>query len=510
MGRRNQQVIDEEVTFNDELVSTTDLRGIITYANETFSRVSGYSIDELVGKNHNIVRHPDMPKAAFKDLWVQLEAGHSWRGAVKNRCKDGRYYWVDAFVTPIISQGKVVGYQSVRAPLQADVKRKAEKLYDKVNRGKRLTSIFSEFKYRLVAFFALALGLMALSFSMPWAALGIVLLPFLCFYSELFETPTFYQALTREYDSVSRLVFSGSQPHSIADYHLKMAAGKIKTIIGRVTDSCADLSQNVDTLEHAATKTKQGVDKEVSELGQVSTAVEEMVATIDEVAGNTASTSEKVKLANQDCAEAKSLMAAAMGSIESLSGEIDNSSQAAAELTDEAEKIGTIMSEIQGIADQTNLLALNAAIEAARAGEYGRGFAVVADEVRALSSRTNSATEQIQASISEIQTTLLRWSKVMELEKATAGDCVAKAEASQQAVDRVFSAVSDIADLAIQISTAAEQQSVVSHEISKSIVNVNDVSLHNAEQADVVNAQSAGVSERVDSLVGLGQTFTQK
>jgi aerotaxis receptor len=106
MSRRNQHVVDQEVQYDagQELVSTTDTRGVITYANPAFCLVAGYTEDELVGKNHNLVRHPDMPSAAFADLWVHLKQGQSWRGMVKNRCKDGRYYWVDAFVTPIYQQ----------------------------------------------------------------------------------------------------------------------------------------------------------------------------------------------------------------------------------------------------------------------------------------------------------------------------------------------------------------------------------------------------------------------
>ena len=118
MGKRGQNTINEEVSFTDELVSTTDLRGVITYANERFCEVAGFTLEELLGKNHNIVRHPSMPKAAFGDLWSHLKEGEAWRGAVKNRCKDGRYYWVDAFVTPTYENGKKIGYQSVRAPLK--------------------------------------------------------------------------------------------------------------------------------------------------------------------------------------------------------------------------------------------------------------------------------------------------------------------------------------------------------------------------------------------------------
>lgn len=135
MARRGQIIIDEEVFFDDaeQLVSITDTRGIITYANETFCKVAGYSQEELHRKNHNIVRHPDMPKAAFKDLWSELEAGNHWQGVVKNLCKDGRYYWVDAYVTPMYENNKLTGYQSVRVKPSEQLKQKAEATYHAIN-----------------------------------------------------------------------------------------------------------------------------------------------------------------------------------------------------------------------------------------------------------------------------------------------------------------------------------------------------------------------------------------
>ena len=138
MNRRNQQLINEEVRFDagQELVSTTDLRGVITYANPAFCQVSGFSEQELVGKNHNLVRHPDMPAAAFADLWQKLKQGQSWRGIVKNRCKDGRYYWVDAFVTPIYHDNKLIGYQSVRVKPDANMVQRAQANYPAMLQGK--------------------------------------------------------------------------------------------------------------------------------------------------------------------------------------------------------------------------------------------------------------------------------------------------------------------------------------------------------------------------------------
>jgi len=100
--------------IGDFIVSKTDKRGVITYANKPFIDIAGYSESELIGSPHNIVRHPDMPKAAFADLWNTIKAGKEWRGLVKNLCKDGAYYWVDAYVTPILESGQIIGYTSMR------------------------------------------------------------------------------------------------------------------------------------------------------------------------------------------------------------------------------------------------------------------------------------------------------------------------------------------------------------------------------------------------------------
>jgi len=110
--------IDEEYKFSEGLiVSSTDLKGIITYANRKFCEIADYTKKELTGKNHNIVRHPDMPKAAFQDLWDTLKAGKEWTGIVKNLRKDGRYYWVYSHITPVFDEsGNVTGYTAARRP----------------------------------------------------------------------------------------------------------------------------------------------------------------------------------------------------------------------------------------------------------------------------------------------------------------------------------------------------------------------------------------------------------
>jgi len=118
MNRPNP--IDEEYTFQKGIiVSSTDIKGIITYANRKFCEIAGYDRKVLVGKNHNIIRHPDMPKAAFQEVWDTLKSGKSWSGLVKNLRKDGKYYWVYSHITPIENEGILTGYTAARRPASA-------------------------------------------------------------------------------------------------------------------------------------------------------------------------------------------------------------------------------------------------------------------------------------------------------------------------------------------------------------------------------------------------------
>lgn len=125
------QMFTETIVPNDELiVSRTDLNGKITYANETFAQISGYEIDELIGKPHNIVRHPDMPHSVFKTLWETIKRGEMWKGYVKNLRKDGGYYWVYAEVSGVYKDGVLIEYKSLRAPMDEEMKAKMQSLYD--------------------------------------------------------------------------------------------------------------------------------------------------------------------------------------------------------------------------------------------------------------------------------------------------------------------------------------------------------------------------------------------
>lgn len=135
--RLNMPVSQNEHPISDteSIVSTTDLQGNITYANPYFIEVSGFTTDELIGAPQNIVRHPDMPVEAFADLWSTVKSGLPWTGIVKNRCKNGDYYWVCANVTPVIEDGKPVGYMSVRTKPSPQQISDAKKLYAELKNG---------------------------------------------------------------------------------------------------------------------------------------------------------------------------------------------------------------------------------------------------------------------------------------------------------------------------------------------------------------------------------------
>lgn len=125
-------LIETKVPQGEVIISRTDLKGIITYVNDTFAQISGYSADELVGKPHSILRHPDMPKIAFEHMWKTLKEGKMWQGYVKNMRKDGGFYWVYAEVSGVYKDDILVEYKSMRSPVEQDTIVKMQKKYDEM------------------------------------------------------------------------------------------------------------------------------------------------------------------------------------------------------------------------------------------------------------------------------------------------------------------------------------------------------------------------------------------
>ena len=408
--RINTPVTQQEYLLDVDttLMSTTDIHSHITYANSAFIRVSGYSESELIDQPHNIVRHPDMPPAAFADMWYTLQQGDSWTGMVKNRRKNGDYYWVRANVTPVYHQEQLAGYISVRNTPSAEEIRFVEPLYDAVNNkraGKRgfykglviRTGVFAplsllqrlsvswRIRYPLLLAGLLPVLLSFAGFGPLWlAAIVVPLLLLLDTFLQrqisrplkvmLHQAQSVVSGRKTQYQRLNRVDEIGLLLRVINQFGLNLHS--LVDDVGTQVQGMTDVSQQL-AADNSALSTR--TEETSANLQQTAAAIEEITAAVQQNADTATQATTLSEAASQTAKKGGEIMQDTIGMMESIS-------QASHKIVD-------------SIAFQTNILALNAAVEAARAGVQGRGFAVVAAEVRNLEQHSASAAKEIKALI---------------------------------------------------------------------------------------------------------------
>ena len=283
------------------LISTTDTDSHIVYANKEFCDISGYSEQELIGSPHNIVRHPEMPKQAFKVLWDTIRAGKAWKGMVKNRCKNGDYYWVDAYVTPIYTNGKISGYQSVRSAPKEDEVDFAEKVYTKIHSGTDLNTSkrLSVSTKIMLAFLACLLPavvspFLPMLYSLGAVALGVVtaIIVFRDLIGDWNKLVEMSENIVK--DDLSRFIYTGRRD-DLGDvlFAFKFMASNTKTILCRIGESAENLNRLSGQASEASNKIEAAISQQQVESSAVSSAVYQMSMAINEVASNTSQTAEQ-------------------------------------------------------------------------------------------------------------------------------------------------------------------------------------------------------------------------
>lgn len=297
-------------------------------------------------------------------------------------------------------------------------------------------------------------------------------------------------------DLTQRIEVNSKDEIGILATHVNGFVEKLQSIVKDIATSSSELDSQSKVSTQVARQTSEGLSIQLNEISQIATAVHEMSATAQEVANNAQMTADSAVSSTENCEQGKQVIMRNQESITNLANQVDNASGIIQELDKNAQDINTILSTIRDIAEQTNLLALNAAIEAARAGEQGRGFAVVADEVRVLSQRTHSSTDEIRNMIETLQRNTANAVQSMDESKSFAQSSVDDANNATHALEEIAISITQISDMAIQISSAAAEQRTVTDEVSKNIQSANDVSDQMSHQAD--NSQK--LSEELRSI----------
>ncbi|SEI66941.1 aerotaxis receptor [Allopseudospirillum japonicum] len=523
----NLPVTDQEQSLPNEgqLVSTTDLKGITTYANPLFSKISGFSSTELVGRNHNIVRHPDMPPIAFADLWQRLKKGESWMGIVKNRCKNGDYYWVDAYISPIYEQGQLAGYQSVRVKPRADYVKRAKKLYQAFHSGQRKApKARVKLSQRILGVWGSLLILNLLAslghFNIDnFSSLYLIILFITSLLIGISWTfwqlkglkPLFERALTIIDNPVTQEVYSGRMDEiGAAHLALKMQQAQLRTLVGRIEDTTHNLGAVATRTHQSAQQAEQEIRTQEQQLDGIGQATHQLTASIHNIETNMNEISAAIAQMDSATQDGKTSMDTSLVRIQTLSQRIQEAMQGLNALADQSNEVEQTLAQITEIADQTNLLALNAAIEAARAGDQGRGFAVVADSVRQLAASTRKSAGIITQRMQQMQTCVEQAVSSMSASQEDTQNTHNQIIHAGQLLTEITQAAAAVQTQNQHISTAITQQARMSDDLEMSLGLIRQA----AQSTLTTSHTSAQACEALETQVGglqsLVKTFTYR
>jgi len=494
--RVNQPTTADEYILPDGevIITRTDVNSRITYANHAFLTSSGFTLEECVGEPQNIVRHPDMPREAFADLWQTIRSGLPWTGLVKNRRKNGGFYWVRANVTPIVEHGRIAGYMSVRVKPTAAEVRSAEILYAKLRQGQAkhmrlvqgevvntrwwwralrsvntssLVRTFGVFGGITAAFCAIIVAAQAqTAFAdnvlVPlFATVGIAL----CVASAHYHVTRVNRPIRRAEAAAIRILsgdlscaFPAAQDRDIGRLMHSLNQMNVK-LIGVLKDTRLGVEEAMGgarEIEEANTNLSERTQANAASLEEVAASMEELSSTVEKNSTN-------AQQANLLSAEAFEVTERGREAVEQVVARMQDIATASRKMSD-------IVSMMEGITFQTNLLALNAAVEAARAGEMGRGFAVVAQEVRALAQRSASAAKEIRTLIED------------SLDKVNDGAQLANR--AGETMNTVVNSVSLVTNLVTDIMAANHEQSAGIEQISRAVSDMDTATQRDSAMAE--------------------------